>query len=178
MKYMFSSSTHRRGRPWRYSVIPSTLDFRTEYQICRSSNPAGIPVFAAIWGPYFRPNTIILTNMFKQIKQIRITLMAMFKVNTSPPNEVPGMLIRMRRCGTRGSVALFILGRAWLHAFTALCCVLGRCGSRLPNLLIATKSTVSVLTELKLPGHHVWKTQASEMPFACLRKMRTTLIAI
>ena len=84
-----------RGRPWRYSVIPSTLDFRTEYQICRRSNPAVIPVFAAIWGPYFRPNTIILTNMFKQIKQIRITLVAMFKINTSPPNEVPGTLIRM-----------------------------------------------------------------------------------
>ena len=24
-----------RGRPWRYSVIPSTPDFQTEYQICR-----------------------------------------------------------------------------------------------------------------------------------------------
>ena len=26
-----------RGRPWRYSVIPSTPDFQTEYQICRST---------------------------------------------------------------------------------------------------------------------------------------------
>ena len=143
---------HHRGRPWRYSVIPRTPDFQTEYQICQSSNPAGIPVFAAIWGPDFRPSTIILTNMFKQIKQIRITLMAMFKVNTSPPNEVGPTLIRMRRRGTRGSVALFILRCGWLHAF---CCVLGRCDSWLPNLLIAMKSTVSVLTELKLQGHHV-----------------------
>ena len=31
---------------------------------------------------------IILTNMFKQIKQIRITLMTMLKVNPSPPNGV------------------------------------------------------------------------------------------
>ena len=75
-----------RGRPWRYSVIPRTPDFQTEYQIRRYSNPAGIPVFAAIWGPDFRPSIIILTNMFKQIKQIRITLMTMFKVDPSPPN--------------------------------------------------------------------------------------------
>ena len=77
-----------RGRPWRYSVIPRTPDFQTEYQIRRNSNPAGIPVFAAIWGPDFRPSIIILTNMFKQIKQIRITLMTMFKVDPSPPNEL------------------------------------------------------------------------------------------
>ena len=43
-----------RGRPWRYSVIPSTPDFPTEYQIRRHSNPAGLPTFAAIWGPDFR----------------------------------------------------------------------------------------------------------------------------
>ena len=49
---------------------------------------AGIPVFAAIWGPDFWPSIIILTNMFKQIKQIRITLMTMFKVEPSPPNEL------------------------------------------------------------------------------------------
>ena len=77
-----------RGRPWRYSVIPRTPDFQTEYQIRRNSNPAGIPVFAAIWGPDFRPSIIILTNMFKQIKQIRITLMTMFKVDPSPPNKL------------------------------------------------------------------------------------------
>ena len=35
-----------RGRPWRYSVIPSAPDFPTEYQIRRNSNPAGIPVFS------------------------------------------------------------------------------------------------------------------------------------
>ena len=77
-----------RGRPWRYSVIPRTPDFQTEYQIRRNSNPAGIPVFAAIWGPDFWPSIIILTNMFKQIKQIRITLMTMFKVDPRPPNEL------------------------------------------------------------------------------------------
>ena len=77
-----------RGRPWRYSVIPRTPDFQTEYQISRNSNPAGIPVFATIWGPDFRPSIIILTNMFKQIKQIRITLKTMFKVDPSPPNEL------------------------------------------------------------------------------------------
>ena len=77
-----------RGRPWRYSVIPRTPDFQTEYQIRRISNPAGIPVFATIVGPGFRASVIRLTDMFKQIKQIRITLMTMFKVYTSPPNEV------------------------------------------------------------------------------------------
>ena len=77
-----------RGRPWRYSVIPSTPDFPTEYQIRRNSNPAGLPVFAAIWGPDFRASIIILTNMFKQVKQIRITLMTMFKVYPSPANAL------------------------------------------------------------------------------------------
>ena len=60
-----------RGRPWRYSVIPSTPDFPTEYQIRLNSNPAGLPVIAANWGPGFRARTIILTHMFKQIKQSR-----------------------------------------------------------------------------------------------------------
>ena len=78
-----------RGRPWRYSVILSTTDFPTEYHIRRNSNPAELPVFATIWGPDFIAITIILTNMFKQIKQIRITLMAMFKVNPGSPNEIP-----------------------------------------------------------------------------------------
>ena len=78
------------GRPWRYSVIPSTPDFPTEYQIRRHSNPAGLPTFAAIWGPDFRASIITLTyqHMFKQIQQIIITLMTMFKVNRGPPNEV------------------------------------------------------------------------------------------
>ena len=49
---------------------------------------AGLPIFAAIWGPDFRARKLILTHMFKQIKQIRITLMAMFKVNPGSPNEV------------------------------------------------------------------------------------------
>ena len=58
-----------RGRPWRYSVIPSTPDFPTEYQIRRQSNPAGLPNFAAIWGPDFRASIIRLTcpHVFKQI---------------------------------------------------------------------------------------------------------------
>ena len=56
-----------------------------EYQIRRNSNPAGLPVFAAVWGPDFRASTIILTHMFKQIKQIKITLIAMFKVNPGFP---------------------------------------------------------------------------------------------
>ena len=54
--------THIRGRPWRYPVIPSTPDFQTEYQICRHSNPAGLPVFTAIWGLDFRTSIIILTH--------------------------------------------------------------------------------------------------------------------
>ena len=60
-----------RGRPWRYSVIPSTPDFPTEYQIRRHSNPAGLPTFAAIWGPDFRASIIRLTcpHVFKQIKK-------------------------------------------------------------------------------------------------------------
>ena len=76
-----------RGRPWRYSVIPSTPDFPTEYQIRRHSNPAGLPTFAAIWGPDFRASIIRLTcpHVFKQIKNI-ITLMTMFKVNRRLPN--------------------------------------------------------------------------------------------
>ena len=62
--------TLSRGRPWRYSVIPSTPDFPTEYQIRRHSNPGGLPTFAAIWGPDFRASIIRLTcpQVFKQIK--------------------------------------------------------------------------------------------------------------
>ena len=77
-----------RGRPWRYSVIPSTPDFPTEYQIRWHSNPAGLPTFAAIWGPDFRASIIRLTcpHVFKQINKNRITLMMMFKANRGPPN--------------------------------------------------------------------------------------------
>ena len=77
-------NAENRGRPWRYSVIPSTPEIPEESQIRRNSNPAGLPVFAAIWGPDFRAGTIILTHMFKQIKQIRIA----FKVNPTSPNDV------------------------------------------------------------------------------------------
>ena len=83
--------------------MPSTPDFPTEYQIRRHSNPARLPTFAAIWGPDFRASIIRLTcpHMFKQIKQIRITLMTMFKVNPGPPNEVGQCCRPMQRRGTR-----------------------------------------------------------------------------
>ena len=110
-----------RGRPWRYSVIPSTPDFPTEHQIRRNSNPAGLPVFAAILVPGFRPSTIILTHMFKQIKLIRITLMAMFKVHPGSPNEVPVrlQLICTRRRGKRSDtgdcgIVYYARGFSWL----------------------------------------------------------------
>ena len=70
-KRVDSTNQNLRGRPWRYSVIPSTPDFTTEYQIRRHSNPAGLPTFAAIWGPDFRASIIRLTcpHVFKQIKK-------------------------------------------------------------------------------------------------------------
>ena len=72
---------------FRYPEHPR---FSDGYQICRNSNPAGLPTFVAFLGPDFRAGIIRLTcpHMFKQIKQIRITLMTMFKVNRGPPNEV------------------------------------------------------------------------------------------
>ena len=83
-----SQTMQYRGRPWRYSVIPSTPDFPTEYQIRQHSNPAGLPTFAAIWGPDFRASIIRLTcpHVFKRIT--KITLMTMFKVNRGPQNEI------------------------------------------------------------------------------------------
>ena len=39
--------------------------------------------------------SLLLTNMFKQIKQIRITLMTMFKVYTSPLNDAYANLYAM-----------------------------------------------------------------------------------
>ena len=51
---LFADDTNR-GRPWRYSVIPNTPDFPTEYQIRRHSILAGLPTFAAICGPNFTP---------------------------------------------------------------------------------------------------------------------------
>ena len=119
-----------RGRPWWYSVIPSTPDFPTEYQIRRNSNPARLPVFAAIWGPDFRASTIILTHMFKQMKQIRITLMAMFKVIASslPVHQIntANMYATTRNTGvTRVIVALFTLCVAYIGS----CLVLVECAS-------------------------------------------------
>ena len=111
-----------RGRPWRYSVIPSTPDFPTEYQIRRNSNPAGLPTFAAIWGPDFRASIIRLTcpHVFKQIKN-RITLMTMFKVVAQQMSqEIVGCLF-----------CVWLLGSYW---------VLWRCDSCLPKLIIAMKA--------------------------------------
>ena len=64
--------------------MPSTPDFPTEYQIRWHSNPAGLPNFAAIWGPNVRVSIIRL------LKQIGITFMTMFKVIPvrTTPNEV------------------------------------------------------------------------------------------
>ena len=53
--------TLSRGRPWRYSVIPSTPDLPTKYQIRQHSNPAGLPTFAAIFRQDFRASVIRLT---------------------------------------------------------------------------------------------------------------------
>ena len=93
-----------RGRPWRYSVIPSTPDFPTEYQIRRHSNPAGLPTFAAIWGPYFRASIIRLTcpHLFKQIK-IYNYFDDDVQSQSSPTKLRRPMVIGMRRRGTRAN---------------------------------------------------------------------------
>ena len=53
---------------------------------------------------------IILTHMFKQIKQMTITLITMFKVNTSQPKEVLTLICTgTQRRATRVIVVLFIL---------------------------------------------------------------------
>ena len=99
------SSISFRGRPWRYSVIPSTPDFPTEYQIRRYSNPAGLPTFAAIWGPDFRASIIRLTcpHVFKQI-QIYNYFDDDVQSQSSPTKlrrPTVGSLISMQRRGTR-----------------------------------------------------------------------------
>ena len=103
-----------RGRPWRYSVIPSTPDFPTEYQIRRHSNPAGLPTFAAIWGPDFRASIIRLTcpHVFKQIK-IYNYFDDDVQSQSSPTKlrrPTVGGLISMQRRGTRATVT----GDCWL----------------------------------------------------------------
>ena len=111
-----------RGRPWRYSVIPSTPDFPTEYQIRRNSNPAGLPVFIAIWGPDFRANTTILTHMFNQIKQIIITLMAILKSFPVHQISTAYLYATTRNTGvTWVIVALFTLRMASLGFCFVLC---------------------------------------------------------
>ena len=91
-----------RGRPWRYSVIPSTPDFPTEYQIRRHSNPAGLPTFAAIWGPDFRASIIRLTrpHVFKQIK-IYNYFDDDVQSQSSPTKLRRPTVIGMQRRGTR-----------------------------------------------------------------------------
>ena len=119
----------------------------------------GYQFFSAIWGPDFRASITIVTNMFKQIKQIRITLMTMFKVDPSPPKE---------RQSVSNDAELesdcCLVYSALDSSINALGCVLGRCDSRLPILIIAM-STVSFPRELTIAGYHVLKTQASEMTF-------------
>ena len=91
-----------RGRPWRYSVIPSTPDFPTEYQIRRHSNPAGLPTFAAIWGPDFRASIIRLTcpHVFKQIKKYNY-FDDDVQSQSSPTKLRRPTVIGMQRRGTR-----------------------------------------------------------------------------
>ena len=91
-----------RGRPWRYSVIPRTPDFPPEYQIRRHSNPAGLPTFAAIWGPDFRASIIRLTrpHVFKQIK--KYNYFDDDVQSQSPPTKLRRpTVIGMQRRGTR-----------------------------------------------------------------------------
>ena len=101
--YLLPTPTHHifRGRPWRYSVIPSTPDFTTEYQIHRHSNPAGLPTFAAIWGPDFRASIIRLTcpNVFKQIKKYYFD--DDVQSQSSPTKLRRPTVIGMQRRGTR-----------------------------------------------------------------------------
>ena len=122
-----------RGRPWRYSVIPSTPDFPTEYQIRRHSNPAGLPTFAAIWGPDFRASIIRLTcpHVFKQIK-IYNYFDDDVQSQSSPTKlrrPTVGGLISMQRRGTRATVT----GDCWLCILrVASCLVLCALKVRLP----------------------------------------------
>ena len=147
---------HCRGRPWRYSVIPSTPDFPTEYQIRQNSNPAGLPVIAANWGPGFRARTIILTHMFKQIKQIRTPDARLTKWSTG------NLYATSRNMGwwgvTRVIEALFILRVASLGSCLVLCecatsevtSTLVNCnevGSQLPHRTLISRSSC-----LKKPG--------------------------
>ena len=105
-----------RGRPWRYSVIPSTPDFTTEYQIRRHSNPAGLSTFAAIWGPDFRASIIRLTcpHVFKQIKKYNY-FDDDVQSQSSPTKLRTPTVIGMQRRGTRAETQKVIgLGDCWL----------------------------------------------------------------
>ena len=141
------------GAPWWYSVIPSTQNFPTEYQIHRHGNPAGLPTFAAIWGPDFRASIIRLTCPTCLNTDKTHYYYFDDDVQSQSRSTKWSTLICMQRRGTRGSVGCLFC--AWLHGS---CCVLWRCDSWLPKLIIAMKSAVSFPTELKLARHHAWKT--------------------
>ena len=102
LQILFLTYSLTRGRPWRYSVIPSTPDFPTEYQIRRHSNPAGLPTFAAVSGPDFRASIIRLTcpHVFKQIKKNYFDDDVQ---SQSSPTKLrrPMLVIGMQRRGTR-----------------------------------------------------------------------------
>ena len=158
-----------RGRPWRYSVIPSTPDILTEYQIRRNSNPAGLTVFAAIWGPDLRASTIILTHMFKQIYN-KLELRWWWCSKSIPVNQMKyaNDVYAMRGSDT-GDCGIVYSPRGFSWLLPRIVWSLKvRLPMSLTHLLIAKKSAVGFPTDLTLAGHHVWKTQASEMTFCSL----------
>ena len=79
--YLGGIPLSRASQLFRRNTRFALTGIRPDYQFL-------LLIFAAIWGSDFRDNLITLTRLFKQAKQIRIPFMAMFKVNTCPPNEV------------------------------------------------------------------------------------------
>ena len=79
--YLGGIPLSRAPQIFRRNTKVALTGIRPDYQFL-------LLIFAAIWGSDFRDNLITLTRLFKQAKQIRIPFMAMFKVNTCPPNEV------------------------------------------------------------------------------------------
>ena len=172
--YVVSCDVHfrysDRGRPWRCSVIPNTPDFPTGYQIRGHSNPAGLPTFAAIWGPDFRASIIRLTcpHVFKQIKKYNY-FDDDVQSQSSPTKLRRHTVIGMQRRGTRadGYQRLLVVYSYSARGFLArIVCVKVRLlpskvdncnegGSQLPHR--AHVSRASCL-----------KTQPSQMTFWCL----------
>ena len=117
-----------------------------------------------------RASIIRLTcpHVFKQIE-----IYNYFVRSQSSPTKLRrttvGGLISMQRRGTRATVT----GDCWLcilrvASWLVLFALNWRCDSRLPKLIIAIKAAVNFPTELTLAGHHVWKTQPSQITFWCL----------